>query len=664
MFKNMALSTKLISLFLLVGILPAAILGTIMLTNATEDMQDQKKVTFSTLTAVRDVKKAQIEKYFDERESDLGVLVDNVAVLQQEAINKLAALRDVKKNQLQDLFAERERNIAVLAEAPFVLQAYKEINAAFTAGGGNASKSFSGQGEGRYSAPEEYKKVHDQHFALLENYMQQYGYYDLFLMSADNGTICFTVTKEPDFGQITQNVESPLRDVWQLASSEGRVALSDMKPYAPSAGAPAQFIAAPIIENGTTVGVLALQISNDHINRVVGERSGMGETGETYLVGMDNLMRSDSYLDPEHHSVVNSFKDPANGKVATDAASQALAGKTGAEIIIDYNGNLVLSAYTPVEIGDTTWGLLSEIDVAEAFAPSFEGERRVENAAWQNDFYSAYIEKYGYYDLFLIDPTGYVFYSVTHEADYQTNMVNGKYSSSNLGKLVRKVMNTKSYGVVDFAPYAPSNGDPAGFIAQPIVYNNKVEMIIALQLPLDAINSIMGLRTGMGETGESYLVGQDKLMRSDSYLDQENHTVLASFRNPPKGSVDTEASRQALSGKTDAQIIIDYNGNPVLSSYAPIKVSEDTTWAILAEVDEAEAYAGLHSLQTIVGIMSVTALAGIITISLVFARSITKPLNRIIQGMSIGSDQVAAASGQVSSASQQLAEGATEQAAS
>jgi methyl-accepting chemotaxis protein len=80
----------------------------------------------------------------------------------------------------------------------------------------------------------------------------------------------------------------------------------------------------------------------------------MGETGETYLVGSDNLMRSDSYLDPKHHSVVASFADPAKGKVETVAAKKALAGETGAEIVIDYNGNPVLSAFTPVTVGGTT----------------------------------------------------------------------------------------------------------------------------------------------------------------------------------------------------------------------------------------------------------------------------------------------------------------------
>jgi methyl-accepting chemotaxis protein len=217
--------------------------------------------------------------------------------------------------------------------------------------------------------------------------------------------------------------------------------------------------------------------------------------------------------------------------------------------------------------------------------------------------------------------------------------------------------------MADFAPYAPSNNEPCGFIAQPEVHNGEVEIVVALQLSLDSINAIMQQREGMGETGETYLVGQDKLMRSDSYLDPANHSVKASFANPSKGSVDTEAAREALSGKTDAKIITDYNGHPVLSAFAPVDVG-GTTWALLAEIDESEAFAAVNMLEWLMGIIAVVGVAAIVCVALLITRSITKPINRVITELDSGSEQVASASGQVSSASQSLAEGSAEQASS
>ncbi len=395
--------------------------------------------------------------------------------------------------------------------------------------------------------------------------MEEYGYYDVFLICPEEGDIFYTVAQEADFGTELSKEKTGLASVWKKCLSEGKPTLSDMEAYAPSNGAPAMFVACPVYESGTAIGVVALQISNEAINNIMMERTGMGKTGECYLVGSDLKMRSSSYLDPVGHSVEASLSGTvASNGVDTKAGRESVAGNTASEVIMDYNGNPVLSSYAPVKLGDITWGILAEIDVAEAFCP-----RDANGTA----FFQKYKEMYGYYDLFLINPDGYCFYTVAEEADYQTNFINGQYASSNLGQLTREVLSSRRFGFADFEPYAPSNGEPCAFVAQPCVVKGSVEMIVALQLPLQAVNDIMQERSGLGETGETYLVGADKLMRSDSYLDPTGHSVAASFAGTvDRNGVDTEAARKALSGETDASLIIDYNGNPVLSAYRPLEV--------------------------------------------------------------------------------------------
>ncbi len=692
---SIKLKPKLILLFLTVGIMPLALVGvwsSILSTNAL------MKQAYNQLTAVREIKKAQIDRYFSEREGDMGVLVETVSTLRSEAFAKLVAIRASKKSQIERFFAERQGDVMVLADSPFTRRAYKDMHKAFNAGGGVRQGNYKGHTGEKYDAPGGYRAVHNRYFDNLKFYMEQYGYYDLFLMDATYGDVSFTVTKEADFGVRASQIESSLRDVWLIAAKEGRAALSDTKPYEPSAGIPAQFVAAPIKENGRVIGVVALQISIEGIDAIMGERSGMGETGEAYLVGADSLMRSDSYLDPEHHSVTASFADPVKGRAETEATRLALGGKTGAGVIIDYNGNPVLSAYAPVDIGGVRWAVLAEIDVAEAFCPKDQEG---------NYFFAKYVELYGYYDLFLINPDGYVFYTVANESDNHTNMVSGKYSNSGLGKLTKHVIETKTFGFEDFEPYEPSAGEPAAFIAQPVVHAGEAELIIALQLPLEGINSIMQERTGMGRTGESYLVGSDKLMRSDSFLDQVNHTVKASFANPQKGSVDTEGSRAALSGDTDARVIIDYNGNPVLSAYTPIKLP-GVSWALLAEIDEAEVRAPVNAVITTILIVGVVIAVAVIFIALLTAggvlkqlgkdptiiadvaqsiargdltlsfdndrksnrgvyaamKEMTEQLQRVVTNVQAAGGFIASGSQQLSSTAQQMSQGATEQAAS
>ena len=325
-FGNLRLRTKFMIAFLAVGIIPFAVIGIVAMLYASNGLSTQ---AFNQLQSIRDVKKSQIERYFSERTGDAKVLSNN----------------------------------------PFIRRAFKELGAAFFSGDGSGRGNFKGLGNENYNAPEEYRMIHDQYFPVLKHYMDQYGYYDVFLLSPEQGDVVFSVTKEPDFGQKTNAVDSSLRDVWRQAVKEGRTAISDTKRYEPSGGAPAQFVASPIKENGETIGVVAMQISIDGIGKIMGERSGLGKTGETYLVGSDKLMRSDSFLDPTDHSVKASFANPDKGKVDTEATREALSGNRGNKIITDYNGNPVLSAYVPVKVGDTTWAVVAEIDEAEAFAP-------------------------------------------------------------------------------------------------------------------------------------------------------------------------------------------------------------------------------------------------------------------------------------------------------
>jgi len=282
-------------------------------------------------------------------------------------------------------------------------------------------------------------------------------------------------------------------------------------------------------------------------------------------------------------------------------------------------------------------------------------------------FLAQYAKIYGYYDLFLIQPKGYIFYSSAKEADYKTNLLNGKYADSGLGTLFRKVKDTRKFAMVDFEPYAPSNGEPAAFIGYPVLNKaGELEVVVALQLPLEGINQIMQIRDGMGETGETYLVGEDRLMRSDSFLDPTNHSVKASFANPSLGKVDTRASNQSQGGKTAAETTTDYNGNEVISAYTSVQF-HGITWSVIADIDMAEVDIPIIQLRNQIlwaGGITLAVVFCVVLLIIVVARKEVIYLGEVVANLTGASEQVAAASEQISSGAQQLSQGATEQAAS
>lgn len=230
-----------------------------------------------------------------------------------------------------------------------------------------------------------------------------------------------------------------------------------------------------------------------------------------------------------------------------------------------------------------------------------------------------------FYDIFIVDEAGDVIYTVAREADYQTNLVAGAYSNSGLGDVYRAVRSGKQFAAVDFAPYAPSNGDPAAFLAVPLKVEGK-QWMVATQMSIDGINQLMNLRSGMGESGETYLVGADFRMRSNSFLDPVGRTIQASFAGTvANNGVDSDAVKRALAGESGVETIIDYNGNPVVSAYSPIDMYGHR-WALLSEIDVSEAEQPIKELMTLNGIVLFLAVIGGIGVALIVTRAVMKPL--------------------------------------
>ncbi len=247
------------------------------------------------------------------------------------------------------------------------------------------------------------------------------------------------------------------------------------------------------------------------------------------------------------------------------------------------------------------------------------------------EFFKTYMEDYGYYDIFIISADyGHVMYTVAKESDYGANLKNGPLKNSGLAKAYTKALQNKRPTFIDMKPYTPSNNAPAMFLSTPIYdEEGKAKAVLVFQISDAAINKIMQYRIGYGDSQEDYLVGPDGLMRSDSYLDPKGHSLQASFANPSSGSVNTEASREALAGKTDTKIIIDYNGNPVLSSYSSIKIGEEFSWAIMSEIDEAEVLIVPNSIRNTIVVSSIITLIIIIAIALFMVNiSIARPIEK------------------------------------
>ncbi|MBT4791557.1 MAG: cache domain-containing protein [Halobacteriovoraceae bacterium] len=247
-----------------------------------------------------------------------------------------------------------------------------------------------------------------------------------------------------------------------------------------------------------------------------------------------------------------------------------------------------------------------------------------------------YLKKFGYYDIFLVDSeSGDIIYSVFKELDFSTSLIDGPYANTNFGEAFRsanRLNDPNEFVIVDYKKYGPSYESPASFIASPIFKNGKRIGVAIFQMPIDKINGIMGERDGMGMTGETYLIGNDSLMRSDSFKDTKNHSVVASFKNKDSGKISTIASKRALNGEVGRAQIKSYSGESVLSSYSPIDIL-GLRWAIVSETSETEALNTVITLKMWMIIVTIAVSFLILLVGVFMGRRIAIPILKIAEGL-------------------------------
>lgn len=271
--------------------------------------------------------------------------------------------------------------------------------------------------------------------------------------------------------------------------------------------------------------------------------------------------------------------------------------------------------------------------------------------------FKEFVEKFNYYDVFLIDAeTAEIVYTAFKETDFTTNLRKGPYAASSLAKLFENVVQSKEKGyvkILDFLPYEPSYGTAAAFIGAPIFDEEQGKLIgvLAFQISVDEITKIMTSNRdwkgdGMGRTGETYLVGPDYLMRSQSRFlleDQKSFIETLKKTNMPVNFIDkisrfgttillqqvrTSATEEAQAGRSDTRIITDYRNEEVLSSFAPLQIP-DLQWVIISEMDMSEAFEPVREYERSLLIWTASSIVVATLIALMVANTLTKPINAL-----------------------------------
>lgn len=250
-------------------------------------------------------------------------------------------------------------------------------------------------------------------------------------------------------------------------------------------------------------------------------------------------------------------------------------------------------------------------------------------------------------------------YSAYKDVDLGTNILTGPYSGSKLRGAYEKAMSANSVDYVDitdFEIYQPAENQPTAWMVTPIVTAGRAMGVLALQFPISKINRLMTFdqrwkESGLGNTGEVFLVGPDDLMRSDSRMflqDRQTYKNDVVAAGTPADVADRAiqlggttlvqpvpptTNKQALRGESGTRLATDYLGHEVLLAYAPITIPDaELHWTIIGKIDTAEAFQRETAFTrtivlTTVGIIFVVCIA-----AMFLAQLFVRPIRRLEAG--------------------------------
>ena len=408
---------QLIRIFLLFGIIPATILSVLIVWYASDHAKGAvEEQVIEKLVGQREVKKQAIEGYFASLEGQVATFSNDLMVIDamkafkssfpnyrsESSVSANSTTRQSVKKFYTDQFTKeyQHQNERKIFDVTKVLSQLDDDSIALQYSYISNNPNTLGNKDLLDSADDasEYTQEHKHFHPHFRHYLKEFGYYDIFLVDSDSGDIVYSVFKELDYSTSLKTgpyAQSGIGKAFQLANQStdrDAVSLVDFSPYTPSYESPAAFISSPIYDGARKVGVLIFQMPVERLNAAMTYHSkwkqdGLGETGETYLVGHDRSMRSlgrgvvedkagyiktlqalqypDDLIEQiNHHSTTIGLQT-----VKSEGVDAAIKGETGFGIFNNYLDIPVLSAYTPIDIHGLDWIILSEVELEEAFSP-------------------------------------------------------------------------------------------------------------------------------------------------------------------------------------------------------------------------------------------------------------------------------------------------------
>ena len=253
--------------------------------------------------------------------------------LEQSVYERLNASAAFKEGELNRWVNDQEQDVVLLSQSPFILAQTQNL--------------FQ-----RSESDPNFQVVYDRllaYFYTINNV--RLDWQEISLLSIKGGKILLST--DPNFvGQYR------VRDSYFI---KGQRATFVQNVYpSPLTAKPTMTIATPLIDPDTqqTIGVLAVNLKLERMDEIIQDRTGLGISGEAYLVDQFNVFVSGERFGRQEY--------PRG--VHTEGIDAALKGENGSGLYLNYADVPVIGIYRWIERRELA--LMAEIYQQEAFAPA------------------------------------------------------------------------------------------------------------------------------------------------------------------------------------------------------------------------------------------------------------------------------------------------------
>jgi len=194
-----------------------------------------------------------------------------------------------------------------------------------------------------------------------------------------------------------------------------------------------------------------------------------------------------------------------------------------------------------------------------------------------------YLERYMvFYDLLFIDENGEIFYTNRRQSDFHKNIFKGSLAKTVLSK---KLKENNGDLFVDYQNFEVSK-EPSAFFIQPCIVKGKHIGWFVMQFAINKINEMFSVEQHLGNTGEVFIVNENRYMLTDSRFKVESSVLK------------TNLSKENISAKfkerSGHKIVTDYRGYKALTSFEVVSIM-GSKWLIIAKIDENEILTNLYT---------------------------------------------------------------------